>query len=196
MKEKYRFAVDVDDVLRSLLCNMVTLYNEEFGENVECQDIDDYSVETSFPKAKEKYGSATQWFFSINAEELFKNSEPIEGAVEAINKLSEYGEVYIVTKQSGILNKIYALEWLEKAGIRYNAVCFVEHKSMIRFDFLIDDYQENFRDVECEVGVIINAPYNENVSETYLRKISNCKEFVRFDSLADFVVYFEQNFLE
>ncbi|MBP5724369.1 MAG: hypothetical protein J6X18_12460 [Bacteroidales bacterium] len=189
---KYRFAVDVDDVLRSLLCNMVVLYNEEFGENLTCEDVDDYSVEKSFPKVVEKSGNATEWFFKLNAEKLFRESEPIEGAVEAINRLGKYGEVYIVTKQHGLLNKIYALEWLEKASIRYNAVCFVEDKSIIQCDYLIDDYHENFRDMKCGTGVIINAPYNEDVSDEYLREISECEEFRRFDSIADFVEFFEK----
>ena len=190
--KKYRFAVDVDDVLRSLLCNMVLLYNEEFGEALTCEDVDDYSVEKSFPKVVEKYGNATEWFFKLNAEKLFRESEPIEGAVEAINRLGKYGDVYIVTKQHGLLNKIYALEWLEKAGIRYNAVCFVEDKSIIQCDYLIDDYHENFRGMKCSTGVVINAPYNEDVSDDYLREISECEQFRRFDSIADFVEFFEK----
>ena len=194
--KNYRFAVDVDDVLRCLLCNMVALYNEEFGENLTCDDIDDYSVEKSFPKIKEKYGSATEWFFTKNAETLFKESEPIEGAVDAINRLGRHGDVYIVTKQSGLLNKIYALEWLENCGIRYNAVCFVEDKSMIDCDFLIDDFHENFRNVRCSTGVLINAPYNTSVSDDYLRGISNCNNFVRFDTLSDFVETFEKTLEE
>lgn len=194
-EKKYRFAVDVDDVLRSLLCNMVTLYNEEFGDDLTCDEIDDYNVAKSFPKVEEKYGSAAAWFFTEHAKTLFKKSEPLDGAVEAINKLANYGDVYIVTKQAGILNKVYALEWLEECGVKYNAICFVEDKSIIRCDFLIDDYHENFRNVECSYGVIINAPYNINVSDDYLFEISNCEEIERFDSLSDFVVFFENNFL-
>lgn len=194
-EKKYRFAVDVDDVLRSLLCNMVALYNEEFGDDLTCDEIDDYNVAKSFPKVEEKYGSAAEWFFTKHAKTLFEESEPLDGAIEAINKLGEYGDVYIVTKQAGILNKVYALEWLEKCGVKYNAICFVEDKSIVRYDFLIDDYHENFRNAKCGTGVLINAPYNIEVSDDYLKDISKCREFKRFDSLSDFVKYFEKEFL-
>lgn len=192
-KEKIKFAVDVDDVLRSLLCNMVDIYNEEFNEHLTCEDVLEYEVDKSFPKAKENYGSSVQWFFSKNSEKLFKYGEPIEGSVTAINKLSEYGDVFIVTKQSGLLNKIYALEWLEKFGVKYNAVCFVEDKAIVKCDYLIDDYHENFRNVQCTTAVLINAPYNRNITDKYIKKISECKNIYRFDSISDFVEYFENH---
>ena len=195
-KKKLRFAVDVDDVLRSLLCNMVEIYNEEFNDNLTCDDIVNYEVSKSFPKVVEKYGNATEWFFTLNAKRLFKESEPIEGAVDAINRLGKYGDVYIVTKQKGIINKIYALEWLERCEVHYNAICFVEDKSIIQCDYLIDDYHENFRNMECGSGVLINAPYNEDVSDDYLMEISECVEFRRFDSIADFVNFFEKECID
>ena len=61
------FAIDCDEVLRALLDNMVTLYNEEFDDNVTRDDIKDFNVEVSFPKIKEVTGgTASEWFFQKN----------------------------------------------------------------------------------------------------------------------------------
>lgn len=188
---RIRFAVDIDDVLRCLLCEMVCLYNDEFGETMTCGDVLDYDVSKSFPKAEEKYGSATRWFFSENAKLLFKGSKPVDGSVEAINRLCEIGDVCIVTKQHGLLNKVYTLEWLEECGIRYNSVCFVDDKSVVRCDYMIDDYQENFRGVGCGTCVLIDAPYNVSFTDDYVRDISGCSEVLRFGSISDFVRFYE-----
>lgn len=182
-----KFAVDVDDVIRQLLCNMVELYNSEFNESLTCDDVQDYDVGVSFPKVSEKYDNVYEWFFNENAYRLFMRSEPIVGAIDAINRLYDFGEIYIVTKQSGIKNKMYTLMWLEKYGVKYDALCFVTKKSMINCDYLIDDYQENFRNMECGTGVLINAPYNENITDEYLKSISGCGMFLRYDSIEEFV---------
>ena len=64
------FAIDVDEVLRSLLKNMVGLYNENFGENLDVNDVKDFVVENSFPKIYETTGiSPSKWFFQDHGEE-------------------------------------------------------------------------------------------------------------------------------
>ena len=45
-----------DEVLRSLLKYMVTLYNENFNENLDVNDVKDFVVENSFPKIYETTG--------------------------------------------------------------------------------------------------------------------------------------------
>ena len=50
------FGIDCDEVLRSLLDGMVTLYNENFNENLDREDVKDFNVEISFPKIKEETG--------------------------------------------------------------------------------------------------------------------------------------------
>ena len=194
MRKRFKFLVDVDDVLRNLVHNMVRLYNKEFGTNMAYDDVKIYFTNQSFPKAVEKYGDAPQWFFQEHGYELFYGSEPIEGAIEAVNKLKEYGTVHIVTKQRSVQNKIDTLMWLDKWAVKYDSVSFVTHKSIVDCDVFIDDFHENF--IDCgkmgATGVLLNAPYNKDIDTENLRKYSNFSKIVRIDSLSQFVDNIEQ----
>lgn len=188
-KEKQmKFLVDIDDVLRDLLINMVRIYNREFDEKMTYDDVSDYDVRKSFPKVVEKYGDVGRWFFSEHGHELFIGSNPIEGSIEAIEKLSEYGTIHIVTKQSSMDNKIDALKWLEANNIRYDSISFVKDKSIVCCDFFIDDFHDNFIGCGCEgsTGVLIDAPYNRWVGLEELKKKTGFEKIVRYKSIKDF----------
>ena len=82
---KMTFAIDCDEVLRSLLSNMISLYNREFNENIEYDDVKDFVVDVSFPKIQETTGiTASQWFFQDHSTELFMESEALPKVKEAI----------------------------------------------------------------------------------------------------------------
>lgn len=188
MKEKLRFLVDVDDVLRGLCQSMLNVYNKEFNDNKKDEDVKVYFVNVSYPKVVEKYGDATKWFFQTHGHELFYGSDALQGAAEAVKTLREFGTVQIVTKQRSTENKIDTLKWFDKVGIEYDSISFVKDKSVVCCDFFIDDYHENF--VNCggdgAIGVIINRPYNENVNLEELRKKTNFSRIIRYDSILDF----------
>lgn len=187
------FGIDVDEVLRSLCQSMIDLYNGWFDTKMTIEDIHDFDVDVSFPKIKKQYGiSASQWFFQEHGYELFYESPALKGAVEAVNKLKEYGQVYIITYQKSIHNKIDTLKWLTEHGIQYDGVCFVKDKSIIHLDFLIDDNDWNFIGCNCDTGVLITAPYNKDMNIGEILKKSNCKQMVRCDSLEDFLTYFHE----
>ena len=190
-----KFLVDVDDVLRSLVPHMVELYNKEFNDSfMTYDDVRIYYVNQSFPKVTEKYGDATHWFFQEHGHELFYDSEPIKGAVDAVNKLREYGTVEIVTKQRSTQNKVDTLMWLDKVGVKYDSVSFVTHKSIVCCDYFIDDFHENFIGCGSEgaTGILINAPYNRNIDLNTLKPYTGFYRILRYDSLADFVKNIEK----
>ena len=188
-KAKKKFLVDVDDVLRSLVPNMVRIYNEEFNENMSYDDVTIYYVDKSFPKVKERFDNVPHWFFQVHGHELFYESEPIKGAVEAVNKLREYGTVEIVTKQRSTQNKVDTLMWLDRVGVKYDSVSFVTHKSIVCCDYFIDDFHENFIGCGSEgaTGILINAPYNRNIDLNQLKPYTGFSRILRYDSLADFI---------
>lgn len=187
-KRKNKFVIDVDDVLRNLVPNMVRLYNKEFGLETTHEDIKDYRLDTSFPKLKENGYLAAEWFFMEHGHELFLESEAIEKSVEAITRLKQYGTIHIVTKQRYLLSKLYTIQWLDKNDILYDSLSFVEDKSIVGCDFFIDDYQENF--VGCgkkgAIGILIEAPYNKDVDLAELKKKTNFEEIIRYESLSAF----------
>jgi 5'(3')-deoxyribonucleotidase len=192
--EKYSFGVDIDEVLRALLSQMVKLYNKHFGGNMKIDDVFDYNVEICFSAIKEKTGiSAKEWFFTLHGKELFRDAPMIKGAKEALEILREYGDVIIITRQFGIENKRYALEWLDKHGIPYDSICFVDDKSVVKCDYLIDDNVDNFKGCNIHGAILITAPYNKSEKDVYrLHTICNAGCFQRFDSILDFANDFEE----
>lgn len=189
--KKYTFAIDCDEVLRALLGNMVSLYNDAFGENLKYDDVKEFKVEHSFPKIQEVTGtSASQWFFQEHSEELFAKSGAFPGIKQDIETLQKYGEVIIVTYQKSYRNKIDTLNWLEEHGLVPDGICFVKDKSLIHTDFLIDDNDYNFIGCNAETGILITAPYNRDIAVDELHEKGNCKRMYRYDSIHDFVVDF------
>lgn len=191
MEKRLTFAIDVDEVLRSLLKNMVTLYNENFGENLDVNDVKDFVVENSFPKIKEVTGeSPSKWFFQDHGEELFYKSEAFPNIKQDIETLKKYGDVIIVTYQKSYRNKIDTLNWLEEHGIVPDGICFIKNKTLLHTDFLIDDNDWNFLGSNAKCGILIDAPYNMDVSLEELWEKTNCSEMHRFASLHEFVKWF------
>lgn len=192
MEKKLRFLIDVDEVLRELLSNMIFLYNKEFNENIRYDDVKDFKVETSFPKIQEITGvTASQWFFQDNGDKLFLNSQPFPYIKKDIEILKMYGEVIIVTYQKSYINKHQTLEWLEKNGIEPDGICFLKDKTIISGDYFIDDNDWNFIGCNAKIGILINAPYNKHVDTIELLKKTNCESLKRFESLHDFVCNFQ-----
>lgn len=184
-----KFGIDIDEVLRSLLPSMVEIYNNRFHDSLTVDDIKEFDVDISFPKVKQTTGeSASKWFFQQYDSTLFRESPVIEGAVNAIKRLREAGhQVYLVSYQKSISNKINTLEWLSENEFEYDGICFIKDKTIVHLDYFIDDNDWNFIGCNCTHGVLINAPYNKNITLELIHKVSNCETMERFDSLSDFV---------
>lgn len=191
---KITFAIDCDEVLRALISSMVSLYNREFNENITYEDVTDFMVDVSFPKVKVVTGiTGSQWFFQDNSEKMFLESDILPKVKEAIDILKKYGEVIIVTYQKTYKNKAQTLKWLEKHDIIVDGICFLKDKTLIHCDYFIDDNDWNFKGCNCKHGILITAPYNENINLELLKNTSNCETISRFNSLYDFAKNYEKN---
>jgi 5'(3')-deoxyribonucleotidase len=189
------FGVDVDEVLRCLLCKMVALYNELLppNERITVDDVKDFVVEKSFPKVEKITGmNPSEWFFKLHGPELFRLSDSVDGAVDAVNRLRKYGKVIIISYQKSAENKIDTIEWLEQHNVKYDGICFVKDKSAVHTDYLIDDNDWNFLGCNADKGVLISAPYNMDKNLEDILINSNCFEMSRFSSLSDFVDWYEE----
>jgi len=191
---EFTFAVDVDEVLRDNLSNMLKIYNEEYNDNKKLSDLHDFRVDISFPRISELNGeTASKYFFEQHAQEVFTDSEAIEGAKEAIDILRNYGKVIIVTYQKNTENRIRTLEWLDKNGIKFDSICFTRDKSIVHADYMIDDNDWNFIGCNCCHGILIDRPYNQKVKLNELKEQSNCKNIFRYTSLMGFAKWFKDN---
>lgn len=195
-RKKLVFGIDCDEVLRCLLQNMVDIYNEHFKEHITKDDVKDFKVEVSFPRILEETGStASNWFFQQHGHDLFYHSEAFPKMRENIETLQKYGEVIIITYQKSYNNKIDTLRWLDKNGIKPDGICFLKDKTVVHTDWFIDDNTWNLQGCNAEHGVIIDAPYNENLTTDEVLASSNCKSMHRFPSFNDFVQWFEKEWV-
>lgn len=186
--------IDIDEVLRALLPEMVRLYNEEFNESLTVDDVKAFDVDISFPKVKERTGeSASKWFFQEHGRELFYDSQMIKGAKEAVDHLRKFAKVYIISYQKTLQNKLDTLNWLLKNDIEYDGICFLKDKTLVHLDVLIDDNDWNFIGCNCDTGVLIRAPYNKDIPLSKILDSSNCKHLICCDSLEQYAFNIFEN---
>jgi 5'(3')-deoxyribonucleotidase len=82
---------------------------------------------------------------------IFSTMHPIEGAIEAIKRLSQHFEVYILStapwnNPSAWIDKLLWVKKYfgsDKSNIFYKRVILTHHKNLNSGDFLIDDRQKN-----------------------------------------------------
>ena len=186
------FGIDCDEVLRALLDGMVTLYNENFGENMTRDEVKDFDVDVSFPKVMEFTGeTASKWFFQGHSKELFLKSPALPGMRKAIETLQKYGQVIIVTYQKSFQNKMDTLKWLNNNGIHPDGICFLKNKTLLHLDWMVDDNDFNLIGCNAENAVLITAPYNKDLDIHELKDKTNCDNIYRFESLEEFADWYE-----
>lgn len=186
------FGIDCDEVLRSLLDGMVSLYNENFGENMSRDEVKDFDVDVSFPKVMEFTGeTASKWFFQEHSHELFLKSPALPGMKKAIETLKKHGQVIIVTYQKSFQNKLDTLNWLNDNGITPDGLCFLKNKTLLHLDWMVDDNDWNLIGCNAKNAVLITAPYNEGLDVDDLKNKTNCEQLYRFNSLEEFAVWYD-----
>jgi 5'(3')-deoxyribonucleotidase len=87
---------------------------------------------------------------------FFSNLEPITGAIEAVNKLREQFDVYILTRPS-VRNPLCYTEkriWIEKYfGLEFcEKLILCCNKTLLKGDYLIDDTPWKFEGVQILFG--------------------------------------------
>lgn len=171
--------IDCDGVLRDLLPQMCKVYNEQFNEHIEPENVIEYDLTHTFHKCIEVDGiSPNKWFFDEHIHDVYINSSVCYKAKEAMDMLREIGYyTVIVSNQPENWHQSATLLWLELNDIKYDSICFTNKKDIIKGDIIIDDNIDflNICD-EKERKILIKAPYN-----------SNEKKYEKFDTLFDFV---------
>lgn len=184
------FGLDIDGVIRNICATAIDLYNTIFNDNMKFEDWKRYEVGLQFPRIqKEKGVSASKWFFEWNGSILFRESDPIGNPAEMISRLRKFGRVIIISYQKTKSNKIDTLEWLNNHSIEYDGICFVNDKSLVHVDYLIDDNPHYLVNSDCDHGILIDAPYNRN---TVFAGKGSGRTYDRFGSLEEFVKHFEK----
>lgn len=99
-------------------------------------DVKDYDIAKAFPGL-----TPAQFYAPLYRQGFCRSLKPYPGAVEAVRRLQELGEVYCVTKPT---KSPYWMaereEWLQAVcGIPADHVIFCHRKEMIRGHIMVDD---------------------------------------------------------
>lgn len=155
-------AIDMDGVLVEIESQLVKYYNAEYGENVTVADIQGRSGSEAFPKDAGKRRM-------VNTPGFFRDPAVMPGAVEAVKKLMEDYEVYIVSAATEFpLSLIEKYEWLQVyfPFIDWRHIVLCGDKSIIGTDYMIDDHCKNL-DVFKGKTLMFHAHHNTHLNHHF-----------------------------
>ncbi|AXB58364.1 5' nucleotidase, NT5C type [Flavobacterium fluviale] len=134
---KKTIAIDMDGVLADIESHFLRRYLTETGITLTRSDI----IE---PKGAQTLESRTTAY--LNEPGFFRSIPVMQGAVEAVKKLMEDFDVYIVSAAMEFpLSLFEKQQWLAEhfPFIKWNNIVLCGDKNIIKTDYLIDDHCKN-----------------------------------------------------
>ncbi|RZJ68653.1 MAG: 5'(3')-deoxyribonucleotidase [Flavobacterium sp.] len=171
MKKK-TIAIDMDGVIADVEAHSLSLYERHSGISLSKQSIIGKNGDDVFPDGLWRH-------FAFQAG-FFRDLPVIEGAVEALRKLSEDFEIYIVSAATEFpLSLPEKQAWLGEhfPFITWYNIVFCGDKSIINTDYMIDDMCKNL-DFCPGKPLLFTAFHNHNVDHH--------ERFDNWDSILEF----------
>lgn len=136
---KKTVAIDMDGVIADVEAHFLNWYERDYGIKMTKDDLLGKSEEEAFPeKGLVRKFASTEGFFS---------TVPVmPGAVEAIQKLQEHFEIYIVSAAMEFPQSLVEKrQWLQEhfPFIGWKNIILCGDKSIINTDFMVDDHIKN-----------------------------------------------------
>jgi 5'-nucleotidase len=153
-------AVDMDNVIADIETGWIKRYNEEFGIKVSREDLLGRPEEEAFPDPMAARSL-------IHKPGFFRNAPVIPGAQEALKKLQENFDVYIVSAAMEFPTSLpEKYDWLAEhfPFIHWKNIVFCGDKSVINTHYLIDDHLKNL-DFCQGMPILFTASHNVNVKK-------------------------------
>ena len=153
---KMKIAIDMDEVLADPIKKFIQLYNRDYGIPL---DLKIEPGNEMFQHVPEHIN--TKWFDYINEKGFFRDLDLIEGSVEAVKKLHEKYEVYIVSAAMEFPNSLEdKYHWLADhfPFISWKNIMFCGEK-IVNTDIMIDDRARNFVNFKGRT-LLFSSPHN------------------------------------
>lgn len=168
---KKRLIVDIDGVLADIYGQFRKFELKDFGHNQDLSKITGKLEEEAFVNG-EIY-MATQGFF--------RHAAVIKGSVEAIEKLNQTHDLFIVSAATKFPNSMAEKqEWLLEhfPFITWEQIVFCGTKEIIKGDIMIDDHFKNL-DKFYGQTILFSQPHNLNRIENGHSRVTNWKEIIK-----------------
>ena len=147
--------------------------NDFLGTNYKLEDQEDFYLQNLAGDRKTEF-----WKYMENRSFYGKDCPLIEGAYEALERLNQKYELYIVTNYiyknsdpdisgNNLRDKYYYLR--EKLPfISPEQYIFMPNKNLIHWDITIDDREDNMRNADTKI--LMSAWHNKKLSEEELKE--------------------------
>jgi len=107
MSNKLTLYIDIDETICKFLEKLCSEYNNKYNKNIKVSDIKTWSLNT--------YMDGDKAFEIINSPGFFGSLEPIEDAIETIEKLVNDGhEIFIISSPSNEYSVYEKYKWIRK----------------------------------------------------------------------------------
>ena len=156
-----RIAIDMDEVLADPIHKFIQLYNRDHQVPL---DLVIQPGTEIFQNVPEEVND--KWFDYINGKGFFRDLPVIDGAVEAVKKLQEKHDVYIVSAAMEFRNSLEdKFDWLIEhfPFVSWKNVVFCGEK-IVNVDIMIDDRIKNFVGFEGR-PLLFTSPHNLLITE-------------------------------
>ena len=155
--KKLTVMIDMDGVIENMCEVWIEYLNEQYGTNVQPDDIKEWDMTKAFPSI-----DSQKIYEPLRDENLWKRVTPLPGAVETIRRIIEDGhKVVIVTAshQDTVSMKLNNVLFKYFPYLSMNDVIIASQKQLIRGDVLIDDAPHNLEGGRY-IKLLFDAPHN------------------------------------
>lgn len=159
--EYMRIAIDMDEVLADPIHKFIQLYNRDHQVPLDLVIKPGTEIFQNVPDEVND-----KWFDYINEKGFFRDLPVIDGAVEAVKKLQQKYEVYIVSAAMEFRNSLEdKLDWLAEhfPFIDWKHIIFCGDK-IVNVDIMIDDRIKNFSGFNGR-PLLFTSPHNLLITE-------------------------------
>jgi len=167
-----KILIDVDNIIGNLCDAVLSVYNEDSGDNLCSENITSYYIE-SFVKPQYK-DNFKHYFLD---KRVWKRMKYVDGCREYIAKLFNDGhDIYFCTKtemKNAPKKESYLQRTFPYINIRKKLIVCSD-KTMIRADVLIDDCLDNFGGQDY--SIVLDYPWNRNTDDEDIIRASSWKE--------------------
>ena len=171
MKEHKRLIVDMDGVLADVYSQFLLFEEKEFGKRQLLKDITGKPEDEVFKHVK----------LYVNSKGFFRNAPLMEGSINALQKLNDKYEMFIVSAAMEFPNSLTEkLEWLNEhfPFITWQQIVFCGSKKIVQGDIMIDDHYKNLDHFKGET-ILFTQPHNEGHDDRGHTRVKNWEEIIK-----------------
>ena len=179
MNKRKTVAIDMDNVIADVTTHYITWYEQQYGKKISRESIMGLPETEAFPD-----GAVMKFLFTRG---FFRTVPVMPGAQEAVKKLQDDFEVYIVSAAMEFPHSLSEkYEWLQEhfPFIHWNNIIFCGDKSVIATDYLVDDHLKNLDSCSGK-PILFAATHNAHVNHHI--RVKDWKEAVAMlqEAIAD-----------